>query len=194
MNYGVINLQSRSVLFDRQLRWVQNHKMLSHGIDDEAKLWIFEELSLTRRIKKDCGNKFGLTVLRQRRNKPFPDEARLLNIARYQHALVREVVLHCGQLPLITARTIIPWATLRGAQRRLSYLGNRPLGEVIFAYPELKRLSLDLAKVESTDWCEGWAEKWSIRDPVWGRRTVYSIAGSNLLVCEVFLPPILSLK
>jgi len=187
-------LQKRSVLFNRQLRWLQNHKMVPRGIPNEAKLWIFEDFSLTQRIKQKCANEFEVKVLRQRRNKPFPDEARVLNIARYQHALVREVVLHCGELPLIAARTILPRATLQGAQRRLSCLGSRPLGEVIFADPELKRLNLEIAKVELKDWCEFWVENWNIRDPVWGRRTVYSIAGGNLLVCEIFLPSVLSLK
>ncbi len=186
-------MQRRTVLFTRQPRWTRNYKKLIHCIPNDAKSWIFEELSLTQRIKRNCGTQFGVQLLRQQRNKPFPDEARVLAIARYQHALVREVLLHCGDMPLIAARTIIPWATLQGAQRRLSYLGNRPLGEVIFSYPGLKRLSLEIVKVEPNDWCEAWFKTLEIDHSVWGRRTVYSIAGSNLLVCEIFLPSVLKL-
>lgn len=186
-------MQRRTVLFARQPRWTTNCKKLIHNIPNDARSWIFEELSLTQRIKKNCGRQFGVKLIRQQRNKPFQDEARVLAIARYQHALVREVLLHCDDKPLIAARTIIPWATLKGAQRRLSYLGNRPLGEVIFSYPGLKRRSLEIVKVEPNDWCAAWHETLEIDQPVWGRRTVYSIARSNLLVCEIFLPSVLTL-
>mgnify|MGYP000277108523 CR=1 FL=1 len=84
--------------------------------------------------------------------------------------------------------TIIPIKTLKGAQRNLSRLGNRPLGEVIFSYPKLQRLEMDVSCVKTTCWTEQLREKTRIIEPVWGRRTVYAIKHREMLVNEFFLP------
>ena len=186
-------MRRHSVLFNRQFSWVSSRNTRLRGIPADAISWIFETASLTRRIKSSCDAGFGVTVLNQSWAKPFLDEARALHLARYQCALIREVELHCGERSVIMARTVMPLATLRGAQRHLSNLGTRPLGEVIFSYPGLKRLRLDIVCVDSKDWCEDSAKYVSTGKPIWGRRTVYSIAGRHLLVCEYFMPEALSM-
>lgn len=115
----------------------------------------------------------------------------MLHMKRNQYALVREVQLFCGRQALIVARTVIPRYTLKGAQRRLSNLGTRPLGEVIFTYPALRRHRLDIARVQMPDWNPRMSDTLAIDRVVWGRRTVYGIAGRKLLVCEFFLPAVL---
>lgn len=186
-------MRRHSVLFNRQLCWASSQNTRLRGIPTDAESWIFETASLTKRIKSSCDRGFGVTVLNQSWAKPFPDEARALHLARYQCALIREVELHCGARSVIMARTVMPLATLRGAQRHLSNLGARPLGEVIFSYPGLKRLRLDIVCVGSKEWCGDLAECKSIGEPIWGRRTVYSIVGRHLLVCEFFMPEAISM-
>ncbi len=130
-------------------------------------------------------------MLNQNWARPWPEEARILLIERNRYALVREVQLFCSRQPLIVARTVIPRETLKGAQRRLSSLGTRPLGEIIFTYPALQRHRLDIVRVQAQDWNSQTAGRLAIDQPVWGRRTVYGIAGRKLLVCEFFLPAVL---
>ena len=153
--------------------------------------WIYETSSLTQRLKRGCGIHFHVTLLRQTWVRPWPEEAKILNFEQKRYALVREVLLSCCKQPLIVARTIIPRDTLAGAQRKLSSLGTRPLGEVIFTYPSLMRHRLDIAMVEANDWNPGVRKQLGIERAIWGRRTVYGIAESKLLVCEFFLPAVL---
>ncbi|MGH8474632.1 MAG: chorismate--pyruvate lyase family protein [Methylococcales bacterium] len=188
---GLFSLNNRSVIFFREPYWFPDRRGIQSTIPRSQASWIYEKCSLTRRIKKTCATHFRVQVLNQCWARPWPDEARVLELPRHQVALVREVQLFCRLSPLIVARTIIPRSTLKGAQRRLSSLGTRPLGEVIFTYPTLARHRLDITQVQPSDWNPRFAAALAIAPPVWGRRTVYAIAGRRLLVCEFFLPEVL---
>lgn len=94
----------------------------------------------------------------------------------------------------MVARSIIPASILRGAQRHLASLGNRPLGEILFSDPKLKRLGLELATVEKAEWLPECLDALDIAGSsggIWGRRSLYSVAHGNLLVTEFFLPSLL---
>ena len=67
----------------------------------------------------------------------------------HRYGLIREVMLHSQGKPLLLARTVIPDETIKVAHRNLAHLGTRPLGEVIFSYPDLERLTMDLTLVEA---------------------------------------------
>lgn len=97
-------------------------------------------------------------------------------------------MLSTGNTPLIIARTVIPARTLRGTQRILSNLGNRPLGEVIFAYPKLQRLEMELTRIDQSNWSAQLTAKVPVPRALWGRRTVYAVQHRQLLVTEYFLP------
>jgi chorismate--pyruvate lyase len=108
-----------------------------------------------------------------------------------RYGLTREVLLHAQGLPLLLARTIIPEETIRAAHRNLAHLGAKPLGEVIFAYPDLERITMDLALIPQSAWTQQAQLCAKINAPVWGRRTVYAIQNRPMLVSEFFLPEIL---
>ena len=105
--------------------------------------------------------------------------------------VLREVMLHANGKPLILARTIIPASTIKAAKSNLSRLGNRPLGEIIFSYPKLERIAMDVALVKQSTWTQSAIAEAGIAQPIWGRRTVYAIAHKQMLVSEFFLPEIL---
>jgi chorismate--pyruvate lyase len=100
--------------------------------------------------------------------------------------------LYADDTPLVLARTIIPQKTVRSAQHNLSHLGNRPLGEVIFSYPKLERLALEIAKIPTNTWNPAIRQQAQIEQALWGRRTIYAINHHSLLVSEFFLPEILN--
>jgi len=187
-------LTDKSILFKREPNWLPARRGKQANIPSPVRSWLYERASLTQRLRNTCGHAFQVRLLQQCRAKPFQGEAKTLRIRNGQYALIREVLLQCDRQPLILARTIIPHRTLRGAHRRLSSLGTRPLGEVIFSYPRLQRLKLEVTHVRSQDWnTESMAELASDAG-VWGRRTVYSLSGRTLLVCEFFLPAVLALE
>ena len=95
----------------------------------------------------------------------------------------------CGATPWVYARTVIPVQTLRGPQRRLAHLGSKPLGAALFADPNLGRGAVEVA-------CLAAGEKLFARavgegistEVIWGRRSLFWLGGSPLLVSEFFLP------
>jgi len=136
---------------------------------------------------------------------PSNDEIQRLKIKSRHYALIREVILYCGHTPVIFARTVIPIKTLTGPQRQLSYLGNRPLGEFLFAQPGLQRDTMEVAVLKNghqlfdsavsnmSDKSFPAAEK-RMPDNIWGRRSIFRLRSKPLLVAEVFLPDILSMS
>ncbi len=135
------------------------------------------------------GERFNVVLLKQSWEKPGSEEARQLKLQPGHRAIIREVALQNGPQPVVVARSIIPAKTLRGADRRLANLGSRPLGHILFANPQLRRLQLQLAQVDHRDWKP---DLFAGRRPptaVWGRRSLYSLGpGHMLLVAEFFLP------
>jgi len=155
--------------------------------------WLSEEGSLTRRLRTLCGSSFRVEVVGAHWRTPFLGEARLLRVRNHRRAWVREVVLFAGDCPLVLARSVIPRETLRGRHCQLARLGQRPLGEWLFSHPELRRLSLEFARVQPQQWCPELKAAQGLGVPVWGRRALYDVARHQLLVCEFFLPQLLRL-
>ena len=152
--------------------------------------WLFEPDSLTQRLQGLCGDIFRVTLLGQGWTKPYAEEARALRLRAGQRAFVREVALQDGDQPLVLARSVIPARTLHGADRRLAHLGTRPLGQILFADPRLKRLKLELTLAGQSHWRPDLFEgAGSATRSIWGRRSLYSLGpGHPLLVAEFFLP------
>ena len=177
-----------SFLLNEEPEWLVNRPGARHRIPEPAQSWIYEAGSLTRRLRDLYGDSFNVQLLFHEWRKPLFSEIILLKLPQHQRTLVREVMLSAQDQPLILARTIIPAKTLKGAQRSLSRLGNRPLGEVIFTYPKLQRLEMDFSCMQVSGWSDSLTQKIVITGPVWGRRTVYAIRHREMLVNEFFLP------
>lgn len=131
-----------------------------------------------------------MRVLGQHLAYPLPSEACALKLDRRVYVWVREVQLLCDERPLVFARTVIALPNLRGPLQRLAHLGTRPLGEVLFADPRVRRSHVEAACVGSAHHLHRRAlcnSAWGAV-PVWGRRSVFRRNGQALLVCEMFLP------
>ena len=157
--------------------------------------WLLDRGSLTARLQMRCPARFRVELLHQRRERPRIDESRLLGIPPGCHALVREVRLYCGHDAWVFARTVIPLASLRGRNRRLGSLGERPLGAFLFSHPGLRRGRFELGCLKPGDplfrrALDGETAVEGV-DAVWGRRSVFWLHGQPLLVAEFFLPDLL---
>jgi chorismate--pyruvate lyase len=186
-------LPRQSLLFSREPAWRENRPGLHHRLPENVTSWTYETGSLTRRLRSYYGSSVKVEVIYQRWLTPFLSERKLLGQAERRYCLTREVMLHADGVPLILARTIMPKQTIRSAHRNLSHLGSRPLGEVIFSYPDLERLELQVATLNPSAWSPKALELGAIRTPVWGRRTVYAIMQQPLLVSEFFMPGALAI-
>lgn len=186
-------MTSKSFLFNREPLWLENRQGLRHKLPDNAQSWTYESGSLTQRLRSFYGDAVAVKVLLQRWHKPFLSERRLLKLPEHQYSLTREVLLHANSKPLILARTIIPASTVKAAKGNLSQLGNRPLGEIIFSYPKLERIAMDVTLINPSTWTQSAITEAGINQSIWGRRTVYAIAHKQILVSEFFLPEILGI-
>jgi chorismate--pyruvate lyase len=186
-------LTVKSFLFTREPFWREHRKGVHHDLPENVQSWTYESGSLTQRLRDTYGGKVTVKILFHQWRVPFLGERKQLNMPLQRYGLTREVLLHAQGLPLLLARTIIPEETIRAAHRNLAHLGAKPLGEVIFAYPDLERITLDLALIPQSAWTQQAQLCAKINASVWGRRTVYAIQNRPMLVSEFFLPEILGL-
>lgn len=122
--------------------------------------------------------------------KPDQSEAQLLEIPMAQKVLLRQVHLKCADQLCVYARSVIPLSTLQGKHQRLQHLGNKPLGEYLFANTTLKRSKIEWSKLTSgiSLFSTAMANQTDSEQAIWGRRSLFHIDAKSLLVSEFFLP------
>ena len=125
-----------------------------------------------------------MQVISQHWQKLNAEEASAMSLKYVRSALVRQVLLCCGDKPLVYARTVIPVTTIQGAQRRYANMGSRPLGAMLFADRTMRREDVQVAVLPVSHEANQFSKA---DDPVWGRRSVFRVAGKPLLVSEFFL-------
>ncbi len=152
--------------------------------------WLLDQGSLTRRLLAACHGRFRVQPLAQGWRRPLLNEAQALGMRPERHAFVREVHLLCDGRPWVYARSVIPPQTLRGDRRRLTRLGDKPLGAVLFADPGLRRSPLQVACLRPGQRLFDAACAPLAEEPasIWGRRSLFQLGGHPLLVNEIFLP------
>lgn len=142
--------------------------------------WLQMPGSLTQALIDRAGGDFSVRVQALAWHRPHVDESRLLSQPRQRSALIREVeLLGRGQV-WVAARSIIPAATLKGAERRLKDLGTTPLGAYLFRCRSMRRSPMQFASFVS--------EEIGI---FYGRRSIFYLHDKPLLVTEYFMPALL---
>lgn len=150
--------------------------------------WLLDPASLTQRLQSVCGE-FRVEVLQSAWLRPSHDELRTLGLRADQRALVREVYLLCDGRPWVFARTVIPRETLSGKYRRLTYLGSRSLGAVLFSDKTMRREEVHVAHLAPMHALYARAAHRLVHKPpgLWGRRSLFYLRGRPLLLSEIFL-------
>lgn len=151
--------------------------------------------SLTDRVRARCkGKPFHVELVFQGPRRATLDE-RFLVGARAGQTLVREVYLCCGGVPVVFAHSVVRRNDLRRTWRALSRLGTRPLGAALFANPRVRRQPLRYRELYARDElnARALAGTRSQRPALWGRRSLFTLDNSPILVTEIFLPGILAL-
>ena len=160
--------------------------MFNRPVPEGVMSWLYNPSSLTKRLIQRCPDKFRVELLSQMVKRPTFDEARRLNIRSGRSALIREVLLYCGDTAVVYARTVIPLSTLTGPQKRYANLGNRPLGAMLFADRSMRRDTVEITALNPGDVL--YVQTRCEDEIVWGRRSVFHVGGKPLLVSEYFLP------
>lgn len=157
--------------------------------------WLRNNGSLTVRIGQRCG-RLDIARLHDGLATTTHDEAALLGQAPRQKVYAREIFLLADNKPVVFAHSVVAARHLSGTWRALQHLGNRSLGTLLFTHPEVHRAPLYFCALKSTHplYRRAAATLDSPPDKLWARRSLFTMHGAPLLVTEVFLPSILSLK
>ena len=167
-------------------------RLFAQAVPGDMADWLFDRGSLTRRLQTACPRGFRVQLLAQGWQRPMLNEAMRLGVSPDRMALVRQVYLFCHAQPVVYARTVIPGPTLSGAERHLACLGNRPLGALLFASPNMRRDEMEVACIRPGQriFTRASGALPARPEAIWGRRSVFYLSGKPLLVSEVFLPGI----
>ncbi len=170
-----------------RLRWCNQKRCFSKELNAQLKSWLFDSGSLTSRLIKHCDEPFSVKVLSVCRATPSPDEVKALKLKIRNQAFIRQVILYCGDQPVVYARTIIPLSSLRSSLRGIVLLGNKSLGAVLFADKSMRREAMEITSIKASHKCHAWT-RYRGNDSIWGRRSVFILKKQKLLVSEFFLP------
>ncbi len=149
--------------------------------------WLFEPGSLTQKLKSHC-NAFRVQILAKSERMLGGEELGLFTSQR-QKVQVREVVLYCDDEPWVYAQSLMPLGETCAA-KKLTALGEKPLGEVIFSEPGMTRSAIEVCRFADGSDVTLLAQQMglSVNHSLWGRRSCFKLDDYELLVCEVFLP------
>jgi chorismate lyase len=143
--------------------------------------------SLTDRFKQLMGKQPCLTRLSQGRQFVSWQERQLLSMKEREMALVREIQMGDGEQDWMFARTVVPNGTLKGQAKRISFLNETPIGNILFGRNGATRTSMDITLT--------WELPQSLLDmnvlheqPLWQRCSIFEFSSGPLMVTELFLP------
>jgi chorismate--pyruvate lyase len=171
--------------------WSDWRQRSNNRIPPPVASWLGDRGSLTQRVIQCCGEgEFKVRLLYQGWGTPLNSEWRILKMRRGMVSLVRDVELQCNDTPWVFARTLIPISTLKGAAQRLTQLGEKPLGTVLFSDPKVVRGATQIACLLPRQSLFETASHHLAEKPdhLWGRRTLFYVGKRPLLVNEIFLP------
>jgi len=137
------------------------------GVPEHVCNWLLDGQSLTAKLR-DKYKDFKVNVISQEQDNPYDCELKLLEATSNQTFIVREVELIGSQVPVVIARSLIP---LTQDTNEILKIGAKPLGEILFNDPEIKRGHLEVGSFNES----------------WARRSTFKIRKTKLLVSEIFL-------
>lgn len=151
--------------------------------------WLTGRDSLTARLIRHHG-RIRVTVLQQKTGQPLFDEIAAASLPGRHQSLIREVLLLSDAGPMVFAHSVTGAGALRGELGLIRRQGNKPLGATLFANPRVQRSRLQLTRLRPSHplWQKAQRHLTTLPAILWARRSSFRLAGTCLLVTEVFLP------
>lgn len=184
---GFVLYQSFESPFEPCGEWLtQPLEMLQRQPPAALLPWLLHPGSLTAALKRLSGGDFAVRVLDQGWRQPHLEERQALELRDRSRALVREVLLYGNGKPWVYARSVLPMRSLQGKSRYLRSLDSRPLGELLFSEPGIRRGPIVLNQLRRNPHSR-LQELEAEGDDAWGRRSTFWLRDKPLLVAEAFL-------
>jgi|AntRauTorckE6833_2_1112554.scaffolds.fasta_scaffold09571_2 chorismate--pyruvate lyase len=138
--------------------------------------WLKEEGSLTRRLQNHARTSFKVRILNQG-VLPIQETERQWLAVDHQRIWVRQVLLEVDGQPWVFARSLLPLDSRGSLLRRLTQIGNKALGHLLFANPHIQRGNLQFCAPGQLPF-----------PSLWGRASCFHSESLRLLVAEHYLP------
>ena len=158
-----------------------NDKNLLQSVSD----WLLDEASLTDRLINFYKEVFSVKLLNESWTRPLESEIGLLENSGNEKVLIRKVILCLDKRPVVFARSIIPKFAIEGPLSHLQNLGDKSLGAILFDTPGIFRSSFEIALISGNS--PYLPQQFFQTNPVWGRRSCFSISSNKIIVSEIFL-------
>lgn len=138
--------------------------------------WLRTPGSLTRRLQAISDGTFRVQVVSEGWLYRTTRRSGLSSAQAFKQMVwSRQVILGGFGESWVAAHSLIPFSSLKGRQRGLIRLGNRPLGGFLFRQPSLRRGEPEICRYHD----------------IWGRRSLFFLEDRPLLVAEFFLPDLM---
>lgn len=173
------------------MKWVNAVHELTVQPSPNILNWLVKPYVLSQALRQVC-TALTVNVLSQQRVSPFFDEHTKLNLTDNDLPLVREVLLEGDGIPFTYGRVVVPTSTYQTYFKDFDTLGSQPIGEkLLYNNPNSRRGAFEYAIMEV-----GSPASLSLflnlnkisQQTLWGRRSVFTLGHSPLLVSEFFLP------
>lgn len=154
--------------------------------------WLLDPGSLTAKLKQVHPN-FRVEVLVQQEQLAEQHEYLRLGIEA-EPVTIREVLLYSNNIPWVFARSILPHRQLT-QHAEMTHMGTNPLGEHLFQRNDIQPGAIEVAQfANSTPVAQ---LNYQLHDQLhnqtaslWGRRRLFHLPETAILVAEVFLSPV----
>lgn len=179
----------------RLAHWRANVNTVNAPLD--LRHWLTGNGSLTAKLKAHSST-FRVQKLHQQPAMCLLDEAAAIGLHHAGRVVEREVLLRCDQAPVVFGHTVVPTTATASDWPAFSALGERSLGSTLFGDPQVRRGTLEFARLRASHPLaqRACAAAGIVQEPeelLYARRCLYRRHRGVLLVTEVFLPQVLAL-
>lgn len=173
--------------------WFPTSRLAHMRLSANIRAWLLAPGSTTKLFNTLSQRPMQIRRLQQAWQVPLRAETHKLGLPLHKQVLLRQVELWCDDHPWMYARAAIPSETLIGKYQQLKRLGTRPLGDILFRDPLMKRSPFEVALLKSTHV----EYQLAIDDlpiqpkadvSLFARRSVFLLNHEPLLLTEIFLP------
>ena len=174
--------------------WLPTSRLAHIALSANTRAWLLAPGSTTKLFNTLSKTPMQVRCLQQRwQQTPLRTETDKLGLSPHRQILLREVELLCDGNIWMYARTAIPAETLIGKYQQLKRIGTRPLGNLLFRDPLMKRSPFEVALLKPSHLEYQLAVR-HLSMPLasdvvlLARRSIFLLNHKPLLLTEIFLP------